>query len=225
MVQRCSRVGWRSKPPLVGFVLPVIYVPRLRHCPRPANPLVRPNASVVGIELHEPVLVAVFDDAGELQHLIVQHGVDAGGQHLHGDECFGEVLHGVSIAQLVRTQGAGEDDRDAWMSNQLVAGLAGDGQTVSAVHNDHAVVRFRHALGHARDELVVLGGHLEAVLVHERHANDADALQLQAGEHDVEHADAVGQNPRELIVRLLDGAAGRDEDDALLCHNSNAAGR
>src|ERR1041384_6278793 len=62
-----------------------------------------------------------------------------------------------------------------------------------------------------RDQRVVLGRHVEAVLVHQCHAIDLDAAQLERREHDVEHRDLVLEHAAQLVVGLLDRSAGRDQ--------------
>lgn len=141
--------------------------------------------------------------------------VDARHHDLDGEQRLGQVLGRVRAAQRVGTHGSGEHDGHlgrAELEHELVTGLR---QAIRAVHDDDAIVALGHGPGGASDEVMVLVGHLGAVLVHERDPDELDAAQVEGRQHHVEDRDVVGQDTLEFVVGLLDRSAGRNECDSL----------
>src|SRR5436190_10139844 len=97
----------------------------------------------------------ILDDAGELEHLVVDDDIDARLQDLDGEQRFGEVLQRVGRAQLEGPQRSGEDDRHARTAEHGDAALAADGEPIGAVDDDDAVMRRRLLAGHARDAIMI----------------------------------------------------------------------
>lgn len=71
------------------------------------------------------------------------------------------------------------------------------------------------------DEVVILFGHLEAVLVHELHTLDYEIGHPNLGEHVVQNTQRVGEVPRLRLVCLLDRSARRDDGKSELRHEGS----
>ena len=72
------------------------------------------------------------------------------------------------------------------------------------------MTQLRIAILSVGDELVLRFGHVEAVFVHQRNPGDLHAPQLEAGEHHVEDAQPIIEDPPQGVVGLLDGPARGD---------------
>ena len=62
-----------------------------------------------------------------------------------------------------------------------------------------------------RNERVICLSHLKAVLVHEWHTSDLDAVKLKRCQDGVKNAETVMQDTMKLVVSLLDGSASGDK--------------
>lgn len=140
---------------------------------------------------------------------------DTGREGARGEDGFVQVLERVGPFHLEWAHCTGEDHRDRGVAQMLVQELTGLAQGVGAVQDDdaRAVRRVVEKLDRTQDPPTVGVRHLQRVLLHQLQGIDVRILEPEQPEHLLHDRGSVGERARLLVVRFLDGPAGRNERD------------
>ena len=169
------------------------------------------------LNFFENAPVAVLMDRIPQEVLPIHGDVDPWRQGLHERQCRPQVEDPIGTAKRVRDHGAGEDDRlssdvRAQSGRRLSHGVGSMGD------NDPA---FERGLAAGKNDRTASAGHLEAVDHHERFDFDVELAAAEA-EHIRNVRVLKEQLAGELVVFLVEGAAGDQDSDGAGCHSKRS---
>ncbi len=168
--------------------------------------------------------VAILGDVGKAEGPAVHYDPDTGAQKVAGEKCFGDILNGVSIAELVRSHCPRQNNGLVVIGKVGLQVLARRGERVRSVDHDDRVVLRHGGPDSVQNGLSIGIVDVEGVFGHDRNVPDLKAVVTESAEDMVKYGSHVGERTIELVVGFLDGSAG-GEDSNSIQHLASTCGR
>lgn len=149
-------------------------------------------------------------------HLPMRDAIDPSREQSRGENRFGEILQRIRFSHFKRSHRSRQDDGHTQILDRRRNQLTGVAQRVRPVqdYDSFEVVArvLRKSLPHGLDDFQsIFDSDLQTIFRHQFRDMHREIFQPQFREHSGNNGTLIDQGPVGLVVKFLDGAAGRDD--------------